>query len=93
MRRKITRLATCWQSVCFQDCFSLSSIVPPTSVRRCHPGVRAPPPEARVPVKLHIYSRAHYHLDPRQPPGAREGACDRERGGKHGGASGPSGPT
>ena len=44
-------------------------------------------------MKLHIYSRAHYHLDPRQPPGAREGACDRERGGKHGGASGPSGPA
>jgi hypothetical protein len=43
-----------------------------------HPGVGAPPPEAWVPVKLHVHSR-HYHLDPRQPPGARAERSGSER--------------
>ena len=59
-----------------------------------HPGVGAPPPEARVLSEVPRPQPGHYHLDPRQPPGARAERSGSERKPEgRGGASGPSGPA
>jgi len=53
--------------------------------QRC--SVRAVP-ETCPPGEGGFFLAARLHVT-RQPPEAREGACDRERRGEHGGASGP----